>query len=177
MIKNSETFKLIASGEREIVITRAFDAPPELVFDAYTRPELLKRWLLGPSGWAMPVCEVDLREGGAYRFVWRSEEGSEIAMGGIYREIKRPEKLVNTEKFYESWYPGESLLTMTLTKKNGGTMFKCTILYETHQAREIVLNSKMESGVIASYDRLEEVLMSIFKVGEPYESSERNNEC
>ncbi|HEV2842730.1 MAG TPA: SRPBCC domain-containing protein [Chthoniobacterales bacterium] len=80
-------------------MTRAFDATRDLVFDALTKPELVKRWLLGPPGWSMPICEIDLKVGGAYRYVWRHEDGREMGMGGTYREIVRPERLVNTELF------------------------------------------------------------------------------
>src|SRR2546430_2321535 len=87
--------KLTTPGERDIVMTRVFDAPCQLVFDAHTKPELVKRWLLGPPGWSMPVCEIDLRVGGKYRFVWRHDRnGTEMGMGGVYREIKAPERIV-----------------------------------------------------------------------------------
>lgn len=160
-MKNNETLKLTPSGEREIVMTRIFDASRELIFDAYTRPELIKRWLLGPPGWTMPVCEVDLRVGGAYRFVWRKENEPEMGMGGVYREVIRPEKFVNTEKFDEAWYPGEALLTTILTEKNGKTIFTTTMLYESREAREAVLSSDMQSGLAASYDRLDGLLASM----------------
>jgi uncharacterized protein YndB with AHSA1/START domain len=72
-MKNSGTFNIAAHGDREILITRVFDAPRRLIFDAYTKPDLIKRWLLGPDGWSMPICETDLRAGGKYRYVWRNE--------------------------------------------------------------------------------------------------------
>src|SRR5262245_2601890 len=94
------TLKVSALGDREIVMRRAFNAPRSLVFDAWTKPDLLKRWLLGPPGWSMAVCEIDLRVGGAYRFVWRRDnDGHEMGMGGVYQEVVRPERLVATEKF------------------------------------------------------------------------------
>ena len=83
----SNTLKLEAHGDREIIMTRAFDAPRHLVFEAFTRPDLLRRWLLGPPGWTMPVCEVDLRVGGRYRYVWRNENGTEMTAGGILRIV------------------------------------------------------------------------------------------
>ena len=91
---NTGALRISTPTDREIVFTRVFDAPRELVFDAMTRPELLKRWLLGPPGWTMPICEIDLRVGGAYRYVWRSADGVEMGMGGIHREIVRPERIV-----------------------------------------------------------------------------------
>src|SRR5271169_5383315 len=106
-MKNNTTFKIAARGDCEIVVTRVFDAPRRLVFDAFTKPELVRRWLLGPDGWTMPVCEIDLKVGGAYRYVWRKESvGLEMGMGGVFREIISPEKLVATEKFDDAWYAG-----------------------------------------------------------------------
>ncbi|MDQ3315459.1 MAG: SRPBCC family protein [Verrucomicrobiota bacterium] len=140
-------------------MTRVFDAPRDLVFDALTKPDLVKRWLLGPPGWSMPVCEIDLKVGGKYRYVWRNEDGREMGMGGTYREIVRPAKLVHTELFDEARYAGESLNTWTLTEKNG-TVLSVTTRYEIRETRDDVLKSGMETGVAASYDRLDEILAS-----------------
>jgi uncharacterized protein YndB with AHSA1/START domain len=160
-MKSTGTFQIRAQGEREIVMTRDFDAPRKLVFDAFTKPELVKRWLLGPPGWTMPVCEIDLRVGGAYRFVWKSEkDGSEMGMGGVYKEIVVPERIVSTETFDQPWYPGEGLGTLVLIEKNGRTTLTQTLLYESRAARDGVLRSPMEQGVAASYDRLEELVAS-----------------
>ena len=156
------TLKVTARGDREIVMTRAFNAPRSLVFDAWTKPDLLKRWLLGPPGWAMVVCEVDLKVGGAYRFVWRRDsDGHEMGMGGIYREVVRPERLVATEKFDQPWYPGECLVSTVLIEQGGKTIVTSTGLYDSREARDGVLKSPMESGVAASYDRLAELLASM----------------
>jgi uncharacterized protein YndB with AHSA1/START domain len=151
--------KLTTRGDREIVITRAFDAPRKLVFDAFTKPALVKQWLLGPDGWSMPVCEIDLKVGGKYRYVWRRDkDGTEMGMGGVYREIVTPERIVATEKFDQSWYPGEAVGTFILTEQGGKTTLTETILYESREARDGVLKSGMEKGVVASYDRLEKLL-------------------
>ena len=159
-MKYSESFDVIADGDREIVIMRNFDAPRRLVFDAYTTPELVKRWLLGPPGWTMPVCEIDLCVGGKYRYVWRNQDGTEMGMGGVYREIVRPERLVATESFDQSWYPGEALDTTVFVEENGKTTFTLTVLYESRAARDAVLKSPMEQGMAAGFDRLEELLAS-----------------
>ena len=112
------TLKLTTPGERDLVMTRSFDAPRQLVFDAHTKPALVRRWLLGPPGWSMPVCEIDLRVGGTYRYVWQHDrDGTKMGMGGVYREIKMPERIVNTEKFDEAWYPGEALGTLVLVEQ------------------------------------------------------------
>jgi uncharacterized protein YndB with AHSA1/START domain len=98
-VTNTGTLKVTTPTDREIVMTRVLDAPRSLVFDAMTRPELLKRWLLGPPGWSMVVCESDLKVGGVFRHVWRRTDGSEMAMHGVYREVVPPERIVRTESF------------------------------------------------------------------------------
>jgi uncharacterized protein YndB with AHSA1/START domain len=161
-MKNAATLQVTAQGEREIVMTRAFSAPRRLVWDAHTRPDLLKKWLLGPDGWELVVCDVDLRVGGAYRWVWRKEKtGKEMGLGGVYREVEAPQRLVSTENFDDPWYPGEGVNTLVLTEKEGRTTLVQTTLYESRAARDGVLQSRMEEGVVASYDRLERLLESL----------------
>ena len=147
-----------AHGEREIVMTRMFAAPRALVFEAYTKPECVRRWLLGPEGWAMPVCEINLRVGGRYRYLWRHPDGSEMGMSGVFNEIVVPERIVCTEAFDQPWYPGEGLDTLILKEHHGTTMLTLTVLYVSKDARDAVLKSPMESGVKASYDRLAAIL-------------------
>jgi uncharacterized protein YndB with AHSA1/START domain len=159
-MKNAGTLQVTTPSDREIAMTRVLDAPRHLVFDAFTKPELVKRWLLGPPGWSMPVCEIDLRVGGTYRYVWRNVKGNEMGMGGVYHEIVAPERLVATEKFDEAWYPGEAVSTLVLSEEKGKTTITQTVLYQSREARDGVLKSGMESGVAASYDRLEELLGS-----------------
>jgi uncharacterized protein YndB with AHSA1/START domain len=154
----SATLQVTTPTEREIVMTREFDAPRTLVFDALTKPELVQRWLLGPPGWTMPVCEIDLKVGGAYRYVWRNADGTEMGMGGVFREIVAPERLVATERFDDSWYPGEALDTTVLSEQDGRTTLTLTVLYESREARDAVAESGMETGVAAGYDRLAELL-------------------
>jgi uncharacterized protein YndB with AHSA1/START domain len=156
-MQDSGKLKVTAVGDRQIVMTRGFDAPRELVFAAYTRPELLKRWLGVRGGWSMAVCEVDLRVGGAYRWVWRGPDGAEMGMGGVYREIVPNERIVCTEKFDQAWYPGEAVGTVELAEQGGKTTLTVTIVYESKEARDAVLKSPMEQGVAASYDRLAEI--------------------
>lgn len=156
----ASTLQVATPSDREIVVTREFNAPRQRVFDAHTKPELIKRWLLGPDGWTMPVCEVDLRVGGKYRYVWRHPDKSEMGMGGVYREIEAPERLVATEKFDEPWYPGEALDTLVLTERNGKTLLTQTMLYESKEARDIAASSGMTDGMAAGYDRLERMLDS-----------------
>src|SRR5262245_49332205 len=101
--KSAGTLQVTTPTEREIVMTRVFNASRGLVFDALTKPELIRRWLLGPDGWSMPVCEVDLRVGGSLRYVWRNAAGQEMGMRGVFREIVRPARLVHTEVFDDPW--------------------------------------------------------------------------
>jgi len=152
--------KLEPQGDRELVMTRAFSAPREAVFDAYTRPELLRRWLGQMPGWSWQTCEVDLRVGGRYRWAWKQEEtGYVMGMGGEYREIAAPARLVCTEQFDDAWYPGGAVSTVELREQPGGTLLVNTIRYESAEALQAVLASPMEDGVALSYDLLEKLLL------------------
>jgi uncharacterized protein YndB with AHSA1/START domain len=156
-----DSFKVSTPSDREIMVTRDFDAPRRLVFDAFTKPELVRRWLLGPPGWTMPLCEIDLRVGGAYRYAWRSEkDGTQMAMGGVFQEVIPLQRLVATEKFDDAWYPGEALDTTVFTEIRGVTRTSITVLYESKEARDTARRSGMEYGMAAGYDRLETLLPS-----------------
>ena len=155
------TLEVTTPSEREIAMTRVFDAPRTLVFDAWTKPELLKRWLGVRGGWSMVVCEVDLRVGGSYRFVWRGPDGAEMGMGGVYREIVASERLVATESFDDPRYPGEAVDTTVLVEEGGKTTATTTVLYESEEIRDAILESGMARGVAESYDMLAEYLASI----------------
>ena len=158
--KNMGKLQVTTPSEREIAMTRVFDAPRSLVFDAWTKPELLKRWLGVRGGWTFAVCEVDLRVGGSYRFVWRGPTGAEMGMGGVYREIVRPERLVATEKFDEPWYEGDALDTTTFVERGGKTTATTTVRYASREVRDAVLKTPMLTGVAESYDKMAEVLAS-----------------
>lgn len=162
LTRETGKLKLAATGDREIVMTRNFSAPRKMVFDAWTKPELLKRWLEGPVGWRMTVCEIDLKVGGSYRYEWTHENGSQMGMGGVYREIVPEERLVATEKFDQAWYPGGAVTTTTLKENDGVTTAETTVLYDSKEARDGVLQSPMDTGVAASYDRLEKLLETSF---------------
>src|SRR4051812_41050435 len=127
-----DSFNVSTPSSREILVTRDFDAPRTRLFDAFTKPEIVRRWLLGPPGWTMPVCDIDLRIGGAYRYGWRSEkDGAQMAVGGVFQEIQRVERLVATERFDDAWYPGQALTTTTFTETRGITTVSIRILYES----------------------------------------------
>ena len=157
----SPTLKVEARGDREIVMTRVFDAPRRLVFDAFTKPDLLKRWLTGPPGWTLAVCEIDLRIGGSLRYLWRGPAGEEMGMRGVFREITPPDRIVGTEKFDQPWYPGEAVGTVVLTEQGSKTTLTQTIVYESREARDVVLKSPMEQGLGMSYNNLADLLASL----------------
>ena len=157
---SSGNLKVTTPSDREIMMTRVFDAPRGMVFDAMTKPELLKRWLSGPPGWSMAVCEIDLKVGGTLRYVWHNTNGSVMGMSGVYREIEAPERIVSTEQFDDPWYPGEAVGTLVLVEQGGKTTLTSTVLYASKEARDGVLKSGMEQGVAAGYDKLEEMLAS-----------------
>jgi uncharacterized protein YndB with AHSA1/START domain len=157
-MKNTGTLKVVTPTDREIVMTRVFDAPRHLVWDAFTKPELLKRWF-GPRGWSMVVCEVDLRVGGGFRFVLHSPDGKDMGMRGVYREIVAPERSVHMESFDD--YPGESQVTGAFVEQGGQTTLIATVLYPSQEVRDIVIKSGMEHGAAESYDKLAELLASI----------------
>jgi uncharacterized protein YndB with AHSA1/START domain len=136
-------------------MTRVFDAPRRLVFDAFTKPELLKRWF-GPRGWSLVVCEVDLRVGGGFRFVLRGPDGRDMGMRGVYRELDPPERSVHMESFDD--YPGESQVTAVMVEESGKTTLTATVLYPSKEVRDMVIQSGMEHGAAESYDKLAELL-------------------
>ncbi|MFN7919498.1 MAG: SRPBCC domain-containing protein [Bryobacteraceae bacterium] len=159
-MKYPESFRVSTPSDREILIERDFHAPRGRVFDAFTKPELVRRWLLGPDGWTMPVCDIDLRVGGKYRYVWKKEStGHEMGIGGTFLEVVRPERIVATEKFDDAWYPGEAINTTEFEERGRGiTHVRLTMRYETQAARDSAARSGMEHGVAASYDRMEGLL-------------------
>jgi uncharacterized protein YndB with AHSA1/START domain len=154
-MKNTGTLAVATPTPKQIVLTRVFNAPRHVVFDAFTKPELLRRWF-GPHGWSLVVCEVDLRVGGHFRFVLRSPEGNQMGMRGTYREIEAPFRSVHTESFDD--LPGESEVTTELTEREGKTVLMATITYASQEIRDAVIRSGMEHGAAESYDRLAELL-------------------
>jgi uncharacterized protein YndB with AHSA1/START domain len=144
-------------GDREIVLSRTFNAPRELVFDAWTKPELLVRWY-GARGWHLVGCDVDLRVGGAWRFVSTGPAGDSMVQSGVYQEIDAPDRLVYTEKFDNQSYPGETLVTHTFVERSAKTTVTSTLRYPSRNARDIVLRYPMARGAGEGFDRLDELL-------------------
>ncbi len=161
-MSNTGALTVTTPTDREIVLTRVFDAPRRMVFDAWTKPALLERWF-GARGWNLVVCEVDLRVGGTWRFVARGPDGMDMGHGGVYRVIQPPERLVYTELFDDQSYPGESLITHVLVEQNGKTTLTSTVLHASREGRDIVLSYPMERGVAEGYDRLDELLAELLR--------------
>jgi uncharacterized protein YndB with AHSA1/START domain len=150
-------------SDREIVMTREFDAPRELVFEALTKPEHLVRWF-GRRQDRLAVCEVDLRAGGSARYVWRFEDGSEMGITDVYREITPPERIVFAETFDEPYtgeMGGETLNTLTLEEGEGKTTLTGTTLYKSREDRDRALQTGMEVGAAETFDRLDELLETL----------------
>ena len=134
------TVVVTTPSDREICVTRTFDAPAQLIFDYHTKAEHVQKWLLGPPGWSMPVCEIDLRVGGRYRYVWRSDEnGTEFGVRGEYREIAAPERIVHTETM--DGMDGEVLCTQTLVESGARTTMSLTMVFASKEARDGALES------------------------------------
>ena len=152
----SNALTVTTPSEREIVMTRVFDAPRDLVFEAHSSCEHLKKWW-GPRAYEIATCEVDFRPGGAWRVVHRDSDGQEFAFRGEYREIVRPERITWTFEF--EGMPGSvSVETMTLEERDGKTTFSSTSVFDSVEARDGMLQSGMESGAAETMDRLDEYL-------------------
>jgi uncharacterized protein YndB with AHSA1/START domain len=148
--------------DNEIVMTRRFDAPRELVYEAMTNPEHIRRWY-GWSTWTMTVCEADFRPGGRYRFVTRGPEGQEVPFTGECLEAVRPERVVYTEIYdVEPFNQGEpAVITTTFEEEEGRTKVTITSRFADKTVRDAVLETGMEHGAAHSYDRLAELLRTL----------------
>jgi uncharacterized protein YndB with AHSA1/START domain len=151
-------------GDREVEVMRSFRAPRALVYRAYTEPELVRRWLLGPPGWSMPVCEMDVRVGGRYRWRWQSDEnGREFGFSGTFREVQPPSKIVHTEAYdpgsVGGGYPAEeAIVTVTFMEDGGVTTMKTLIDFGSKEARDAAVATGMTDGMEQSYQLLDRLL-------------------
>jgi uncharacterized protein YndB with AHSA1/START domain len=150
-------------SDREVKVVRSFKAPRELVYKAYTTPELVKRWLLGPPGWEMPVCEMDVRVGGKYRWRWRSTaEGKEFGFHGEFKEVSAPSKLVHSEYYDAGDVGGDmgegSLITVEFTEDAGVTTMTSLMDFGNKQARDAAVSTGMTDGMEQSYQLLDGLL-------------------
>lgn len=155
--RNKDSFEVTTPSDTDIRMTRLFDAPVQLVFEAMTKPEHVQRWWgqLG-EGYSVPVCEIDFRVGGKWKFVNRHPHG-EATFYGEYREIDPPGHMVHTEIFAD--YPDSvSVVTTRLTEENGKTRFTATVRYPSQEIRDMVMSTGMADGAGTSYDRMEDLL-------------------
>lgn len=164
------TLKVTTPTDREIVMTRAFDAPRALVWDAMTRPELLQRWMFVPPGWTWAECEMDVRVGGKFRWAWSGPDGKlALAIWGEHREVTPPARIVHTERMEmgpggpgcEGSTPDAVLVTLELSEQGGRTQLRMTISCPSKEVRDAMLASGMEHGVAAGYDRLDAILSEV----------------
>ena len=158
-MSNAKTLNLATPSDTDIVMTRVFDAPRGLVFDAYTRPAMLRGWL-GGAEWTIDVCEVDLRVGGGYRWTWHNPKGKQIGERGTYRELVPDVRIVAVSAFDEPWYPGNCVETIAFASEGDATVLTTTLRYDTRAARDIALGAGLTSGVTESYERLDAVLVT-----------------
>ncbi|MDQ0376236.1 SRPBCC family protein [Amycolatopsis thermophila] len=152
MSTSNETTRFSTPSDTEIVAVRVFDAPRTLVWDVWTKPEHVRQWQLGPDGWTMPVCEIDLRPGGRWHYVWRGDDGAELSMTGEFREVSPPERLVNTENWGGDW--PEAVVTVEFTEDDGRTTATTTVVYPSKEARDAATATGMKDGWNAGLDRM-----------------------
>jgi uncharacterized protein YndB with AHSA1/START domain len=142
-------------GDLEVVVTRAFNAPRDMVWECHTKPEYVKRWMLGPPGWAMPVCEIDFRVGGKYLHTWRHPDQGEFSMNGIYREIVPIERIVVNEYYQDQ----ESLVTQTFVEQRGEkTLMTMVMRFPSAEVRDAAVKTGMTDGMEIGYQRLDDIL-------------------
>jgi uncharacterized protein YndB with AHSA1/START domain len=148
-------------SDREIVVARELNAPRALVFECLTTPKLLQRWMLGPPGWTLPVCEFDAKAGGTFRYVWRSPEGQDMGMGGTIEIFEPHARIVHTEIFDQDWTGGRTQVTTLFTEVDGKTILTMTILYASQEARDGALKSGMTEGMEMGYGKLDALLAEL----------------
>jgi uncharacterized protein YndB with AHSA1/START domain len=153
---STDTVKVTTPTDTDVVVTRQFDAPRAMVFDALTQPDLLRRWY-GPEGWSLDVCDIDLKVGGKWRFVVRRPDGKAIGQKGVYQEVVRPERIVHTES-WEDWDPGETLVTVVLTEEGGKTTLTTNMRFPSREVRDVIVKNGLDKNLNQTYDKLAEVL-------------------
>jgi uncharacterized protein YndB with AHSA1/START domain len=162
MARNKSTVSL--PNDLDVVVIRDFDAPRDIVFDAWTKPEIVSRWLLGPPGWTMPVCEIDLRVGGKFRWRWRNDEGAEFGFTGEFREIVRPSRIVHTETYDPGNVGGnmgaECLVTSVFEQSGRVTKQTMTIHYQSKADRDAAISTGMTDGMEMSFEKLDALLQA-----------------
>ncbi len=157
-MSNQSKLEVSTPSDTEILLTRSFRAPRQLVWDAHTKPELVMRWLTGPPGWTFTVCEIDLRVGGRLRFVWRNEAGEEMGLNGEFKEVEAPAHMVHSELFDVDWTGGEAIQITDFDESDGLTHMRQTMRYSSKEARDGALQSGMDEGMEFCYGTLDKLL-------------------
>jgi len=160
-MESTQTLQINQPSELEVEVVRSFAAPRELVFRAYTEPELLQQWMRGPDGWSLPVCEVDLRVGGGYRQVWRKPGVPDMGLTGRYLEVTPPQKLVASEEFEEDWTGGATTVSTSFADRAGSTVVTTLIRYSSKEARDAAARTGMTDGMEGGFQRLEALLRAL----------------
>lgn len=163
MTTMTNTAQVSLPSDREVRVVRSFNAPRELVYRAYTEPKLMQRWLLGPPGWSMPVCEMDVRVGGTYRWRWRSQEdGKEFGFHGEFTEVVAPSRLAHTQLYDPGDVGGDmgdqALIRVELEERDGRTVLTSTMDFGSKQARDAAMSTGMTDGMEMSYQQLDALL-------------------
>ena len=148
-------------SDLEVQMTRVFDAPRHLVYQALTSPDLMKRWLIGGADWPLSTCDMDVRVGGAYHWVWSGPNGQEMGMNGVFTEVSPPDRMVHSQKFDQAWTPGENQVTTTFEERGGQTIVTVTTLFPSTETRDGMLKGGMAEGAAQGYDRLEQLLATL----------------
>jgi uncharacterized protein YndB with AHSA1/START domain len=154
------TLTITPLEERAVLIRRTFAAPRRLVYEAFTTPALVRRWL-GPAAWPMTECEIDLRVGGSWRYVMHGPDGAVMVMRGTFQELEPPVRIVTTETFDDNWTGGETLNTTVFDDVEGGTEVTIIVVYVSPEARDSALASGMEHGLAEGFDRLVALLSAV----------------
>lgn len=163
MTLDLSTSQVSLPSDSEVKVMRQFKAPLDLVYKAYTTPALMQRWLVGYAGWSMPVCEMDLRVGGQYRWRWRNNESEqEFGFTGVFREVIAGKKYVHTQVYDPGTFGGdmgeESIITVEFAEKNGHTILTCTLDYKTKESRDTAMSTGMTDGMETNYQLLDKLL-------------------
>lgn len=171
--KSSGKLKVTPRGDKEILLNRVFDAPRHLVWEAMSKPEYVRRWWCCMDGYTMPVCDMDFRVGGKWRYLMVSTtDGSEVGFSGEYLEIEAPKNIVNTEIF-DPFPQAPATCTVTLEEKDGKTYFQNVVVHLTAEGRDAHINSGMEFGANIAFDRIEDIAQELTRAGAPGASDAR----
>lgn len=160
MIRNEPGVTSYATPtDNQVVVTRVVRAPGKLAFEVFTSSKHLPNWMTGPEGWTMPICEVDLRPGGTWHYVFRKSDGTEMDMRGSFREVKPPERVVSTEQWGPEW--PETINTVEFSERDGLTTMTMTITYPSREARDAALQTGMKDGMETSYARMDRYIATL----------------